>query len=77
MFVWKLAHVLFGWDYVQWKNIADSGVARVHVDGMGRPYYWRYKNTRVLDLIKDPRDVVWLTCAPNKYFYEANKNEHV
>jgi len=80
--MWKIYHFLFGWDYVCWKNSADSGVARVHVDYEGRPFYWRYKLTKLIDLIPSPYtpsgapnenkkrwlDIVWLTCSPTKYF---------
>lgn len=66
--IYKLLNKLFGWDYIQWKNSADQGVARVHVDGMRRVWYWRYKGSKVVDIIVDPAKVVWLTCSPNKYF---------
>ena len=65
--MWKLKHRLFGWDYIQWRNSADEGVARVHVDGMGRAYYWRYRNIHVADIIREPEQVLWLTCPPHKY----------
>ena len=68
---WKLMHQLFGWDYVQWRNAASQGVARVFVDGMGRVYYWRYKSIKVVDFIDDPKRVVWLTCSPQKYMATA------
>ncbi len=64
---WRLYHRLFGWDYVQWSNCADQGVARVFVDGEGRPYYWRYWSIGLLDKITDSSQVVWLTCQPSKY----------
>ena len=65
--MWKLYHKLFGWDYVQWRNFADQGVARVYLDGTGNAYYWRYSHTRLLDVIARPEQVVWLTCHPGKY----------
>lgn len=65
--MWKLMHRLFGHDYVAWSNSADQGVARVFTDGLGRAYYWRYKNVRVADVIKSPEQVIWLTCDPQKY----------
>jgi len=66
--IYKLLNKLFGWDYIGWSNSAASGVARVHVDGMRRVWYWRYKGTKVVDIIVDPTKVIWLTCSPNKYF---------
>ncbi len=65
--IWQALHLLFGWDYVAWRNSADQGVARVRRDGMGRAYYFRYKSTELVDLVADPKHVVWLTCAPEKY----------
>lgn len=65
--MWKLKHRLFGWDYIQWRNTCDEGIARVHVDGMGRAYYWRYPSIKVADIIRDPDKVLWLTCPPHKY----------
>ncbi len=67
---WKLWNRFFGWDYVAWENSASQGVARVCVDGDGRPYYWRYKNTRVLDrldALSRTTSVTWLTCSSDKY----------
>ena len=66
--IYKLLNKLFGWDYIQWKNSDSQGVARVHVDGMRRVWYWRYKGTKVVDIIVDPTKVIWLTCSPKKYF---------
>lgn len=65
--MWKILHKLLGWDYIQWHNFADAGIARVHSDGMGRAWYWRYKNIRVADEISKPEQVLWLTCEPSKY----------
>jgi ribosomal protein L24E len=62
-----LLNWLFGWDYVQWSNSVTSGLARIHVDGNGRVFYWRYKTTKVADLIREPDQVLWLTCSPDKY----------
>ena len=68
--IYKLLHKLFGWDYVQQSNSVDGGIARIHQDAQGRPYYWRYKSIKVIDRL-DELDcitkVVWLTCQPEKY----------
>lgn len=66
--IYSILHLLFGWDYIQWRNTADRGVARVRVDGMGRVWYWRYRSTKVADFISKPEQVLWLTCSPDKYF---------
>jgi len=65
--MWKLLNFIFGWDYVHWKNSADQGIARVFRDASGRPVYWRYKITKVLDVIEEENQVTWLTCRPSKY----------
>lgn len=69
--MYRLLHWLFGWDYIQWSNSAHQGVARVYVDGMGRVFYWRYKVTKLVDIIQKPEQVIWLTCEPDKYFAGA------
>lgn len=68
--MWKILHALFGFDYVHWENSADEGIARVYIYN-GKVYYWRYKITNVLDEIKNPDQVVWLTCGSEKYFKVA------
>ena len=73
--IYKILHRLFGWDYIQWTNCVHSGVARVHVDGMGRVWYWRYRSIKVADCITYPEKVLWLTCKPSKYFADKNKRE--
>jgi hypothetical protein len=65
--MWRILHRLFGWDYVAWWNSADQGIARVHVDGMDRVYYWPYKCIASADFITEPERVIWLTCRPEKY----------
>lgn len=71
--LYNLLNRVFGWDYIWWKNSVAYGIARVHVDALGNPYYWRYKGTKCLDKINSSNQVVWLTCNPNKYI----KNEYV
>lgn len=65
--MWKLLNKIFGWDYIQWSNSCDQGVARVYADHNGRTYYWRYGNMRLADEIKVANQVFWLTCHPSKY----------
>lgn len=68
MFKYKILNKLFGWDYIQWRNSADCGIARVLVDGDGCVYYWRYKSSKLADIIPNKSAVLWLTCSPSKYF---------
>jgi len=72
--MYKILNKLFGWNYVSWANSADSGIARVHVDGAEKVYYWRYKSTKVLDIIREPEQVRWLTCPPSIYFENGELN---
>lgn len=66
--MYKIKNKLFGWDYVHWRNSADSGIARVITLKDGRVAYWRYPMTKVMDEITNPKQVFWLTCEPSKYF---------
>ncbi len=70
--MYKLLNKLFGWDYIQWRNSAAEGIARVHKDGNDVSWYWRYKNINVADTIKSKDQVIWLTCSPGKYL--SNKD---
>lgn len=68
--MWRLLNKLFGWDYVAWTNSADNGIARVHLDGDGRPYYFRYKISKVIDRLCPHNQydtIIWLTCSSSKY----------
>lgn len=66
--MYKILNWFFGWDYIAWSNWADQGIAKVRIDGMGRVWYWRYRSISSADYIIDPKDVIWLTCSPSKYF---------
>ena len=65
--MYKLLHLVFGWDYIHWRSSSDQGVSRVFHAADGTPIYWRYKNTCWLGHIQTAADVTWLTCAPEKY----------
>jgi len=65
--MYKLLHFLFGWDYIYWKNSADRGIARVFLTRDGRCCYYRYKSVGLIDEIKSPAQVLWLTCPPENY----------
>ena len=65
---WEVNKRLYGWDYILWSNSSDGGVARVYKDKTGVVYYWRYRNTQVVDRILAPDQVLWLTCDPSKFF---------
>jgi hypothetical protein len=64
--LYRLKHLIFGWDYIAWENSCSNGIARVEKDGNGNVWYWRYRITRVR--IRKPEQVIWLTCPPSKYF---------
>lgn len=74
MIKYKLLNYLFGYDYIQWHNSADSGIARVQKDGNGVVLYFRYKSTKVVDRINNPKEVIWLTCSPDKFFSDKVDN---
>jgi hypothetical protein len=65
--MYKIKHLLFGWDYIHWENWMDSGIAKVHKMPDGKIVYWRYSITGSLSIIKNADDVTWLTCHPAKY----------
>ena len=65
--MYKLLHMLFGWDYIAWSNSADSGIARVYLNPDGVAWYWRYKGTMLIDEIHTADQVIWLTCKSNNY----------
>ena len=65
--MYKLLHLVFGWDYIYWVNSGDRGVSRVFLAADGTPIYWRYKTIRALGHIQTTADVTWLTCVPEKY----------
>lgn len=72
--LYRILHAIFGWDYIQWTNAADSGIARIRVDAQGKPFYWRYKIIYVADLLNDPfTRIIWLTCKPEKYSVERKR----
>ena len=73
--MWKLFHSLFGWDYIQWRNSCDGGIARVYKDHSGRAFYFRYGFSKYADEISKPNQVFWLTCPPSKYI-EMKTMEH-
>ena len=66
--MYKILNSFFGWDYIYWDNNLDRGIARVHVAAEGNVYYFRYKNIKLIDQINNPKEVMWLTCLPSKYF---------
>lgn len=65
--MWKIWNKLFGWDYIYWSNSSDQGVARIHKDYDEGCFYWRYKSTELADRVTMKRQVIWLTCSPDKY----------
>jgi hypothetical protein len=65
--MYKLLNLLFGFDYIHWRNSADQGIARVHKSQDGVVWYWRYGLTQVADIITKKEQVIWLTCKAEKY----------
>lgn len=69
--MWKLKNRLFGWDYVQWSNPYDAGIARVRIFKDGRLGYLKYRCMNIIDEITNPKQVNWLTCHPSKYLKDT------
>ena len=65
--LYQLLHKVFGWDYIQWRNSADSGISRIHTGYSDHPYYWVYKITENAKQVQTKEQVLWLTCNPEKY----------
>lgn len=70
--MYKIWNFLFGYDYIVWKNSADSNIARVHRGLDGKVWYYRYRLTYVIDKIKDKNEVIWMTCKPEKYLTDES-----
>jgi hypothetical protein len=66
--LYKLLNKYLGFNYIYWEDSCAQNVARVHVSADGKVWYWRYKNTKVIDIIQKPDQVLWLTCSPELYF---------
>jgi hypothetical protein len=73
MKMYKILNYLFGFDYIQWSNSYDEGIARVHKDCNGNLFYWRYKNIKVAGPINNASSFLWLTCSSDKYLQIPNK----
>jgi hypothetical protein len=76
--MWRLWNILFGWDYVYWRNSCDHGVARLHTTPNGKVWFYRYKITNVIDSVDEyvinkniyiRSNIIFLTCHPSKYGY--------
>lgn len=65
--MWKLKHLFFGWDYIQWSNGLYSGICRVFRLKTGEAAYMPYPFLEHLHIIRQADDVRWLTCMPSKY----------
>ena len=65
--MWKVFNLLFGWDYIYWKNTVANGIARVHKSKNNDVWYYRYWITKCIDKIDKEDQVMWLTCKASKY----------
>lgn len=63
----KILSKLFSWDYIYWQNNADQGIARVYKTPDNTVYFYRYKSIGLMDKITNQKQVIWLTCKPEKY----------
>lgn len=69
----RFKHWLFGWDYVHVEYYSVVFISRVRTLPDRRLYYKRGDH---LVIIEKPTDVVWLTCRPDKYFRNLNKDKN-
>lgn len=65
--MYKVLHFIFGWDYIVWRSLGSNGIARVHINQQGVPYFWKSKLNKDVEIIADPAHFLWLTCKPDKY----------
>ncbi len=78
----KILNMLFGWDYIYYEINGDyedkRGVSRIIKIPDQRVCYWAmHQGYKTLFILKEPQNVVWLTCAPEKYFpEEPNEIRH-
>ena len=64
----KILHKLFGYDFIQWENKDEIGIAKVVVLPNGKVAYQYKYHDRYVTMINNPNAVIWLTCKPEKYF---------
>jgi hypothetical protein len=67
--MYKLWNLIFGRDYIYWQYGTQRDISRVFKAPDGKVYYWDYSILDVITEIKNPSDVIWLTCHPSKYFH--------
>jgi len=68
--MYKILHWLFGWDYVLWvyTKTGQSNIVRVRQAVDGTLWYKSHLLFGWVEVIKTPKQVIWLTCCPSKYF---------
>ena len=66
--VYKVLHLLLGWDYIVWETSCARGIARIYKAANGDVFYWQYKSLKLARKITSRDSVqIWLTCEPSKY----------
>lgn len=65
--MYKILNKLLGWDYILWADCNRQGTSRIHSDYAGTVWYYVSKRKNIVNAIKDPRGLIWLTCQPSKY----------
>ncbi len=80
--LYKFLNIIFGWDYIYYEMTDNydkkRGVSKLIKTPDHRICYWaNYKGQDTLFILKKGKDVIWLTCAPEKYFpEEPNEIRH-
>jgi hypothetical protein len=65
--IYKLLSHYFGWDYITSKY-NEEGIFRVRVSHENDIYIWRWKGLKKAWIVENPKEWIWLTCNPEKYF---------
>jgi len=73
--MYKLFNYLFGWDYIQWSNPVDQGVARVRVDYNNKCWYWQYYTTRIAKISYVDEGVISIDVKKDTYLDEGSIDE--
>lgn len=58
---------LLRWDFIHWNNGMYEGNSRVRKTPDGTVYYYEYWTLSIIKTITEPKQVIWLTCSPDKY----------
>lgn len=77
MWRYRLYKKLFGWDYIAYNYHGyqrECHIARlIKLPNMQVGFIFKRGSNSEFKVIKDPKEVVWLTCHPELYLFESEK----